>query len=57
MAIAKDDTDAMYNLGIFYETISGLPEIAQQYYQTAADKGNEKAKKRLGDLLIGNNVV
>jgi TPR repeat protein len=57
MAIAKDDTDAMYNLGIFYETISGLPEIAQQYYQTAADKGNEKAKKRLAELLIGDNVV
>ena len=57
LAISKDDTDAMYNMGLFYETISLIPEIALQYYQMASEKGNEKARKKIEELNIPNNVV
>jgi hypothetical protein len=57
LAISKDDSDAMYNMALFYETISMIPEIALQYYQMASEKGNEKARKKLGELNILNNVV
>jgi TPR repeat protein len=57
LAINKNDSDAMYNMGLFYETISLIPEIALQYYHMAFEKGNEKAKIKLGELNIQNNII
>ena len=54
MAIQKDDIESMYLLGEFYELTSNIVEIANQYYQMAADKGHEKSKEKL--KLFNNNI-
>jgi hypothetical protein len=54
MAIQKDDIESMYLLGEFYELTINIVEIANQYYQMAADKGHEKSKEKL--KLFNNNI-
>ena len=47
------DTDAMYQLGLMYESGDGMMQntpIALNRFRQAADKGHEKAKEKLGQL-------
>jgi TPR repeat protein len=48
MAIAKGDEEAMFELGNFYE--NSVPEIAQQYYRMASEKGHKKAEKKIKNI-------
>ena len=56
LAIEKDDIESMYLLGEFYELTSNIVEIANQYYQMAADKGHEKSKEKLKLFNNLNNI-
>ncbi|MBO7542994.1 SEL1-like repeat protein [bacterium] len=59
-AAAKDDTEALYKLGLMYEYGDGVAEdhpAAFKYFQTAADKGHIDAWINLGiDYLIGRGT-
>ena len=49
------DTDAMYQLGLMYESGDGMMQntpIALNRFRQAADKGHEKAKEKLHRLSL-----
>ena len=49
------DTDAMYQLGLMYESGDGIMQntpIALNRFRQAADKGHEKAKEKLHRLSL-----
>jgi TPR repeat protein len=54
-AAAKDNTDAMVNLGSLYENGEGMPQDfakAREWYEKAAANGYPEANEYLGSLSI-----
>jgi TPR repeat protein len=54
-AAAQGSTNAMFNLGTFYDYGRGMAQDyakAREWYQKAADKGDADAKARLDELRI-----
>ena len=52
-AAELDYVSAQYNMGLIYEYAKGVEKNiseAKKWYQKAADKGHEDAKKRLKNL-------
>ena len=56
-AAAKDNGDAMFNLGLFYEVRQQDYVKARQWYEKAAEKGEVKAMNNLGVLFASGRGV
>ena len=48
MAIDLGDSEAMLNLGLYYQDIEVDPELMKQYYLMVIEKGNSTAMNNLG---------
>ena len=55
LAIEKESTRAMYNLGHYYETIEKNYEEMIKYYLMALDKGNFEVYNKLYNYLKTEN--
>jgi tetratricopeptide (TPR) repeat protein len=54
MAIDKGYSDAMYNLGSYYQNIEKNYDESKKYYLMAIDKGNSNAMNNLGSYYQNN---
>ena len=55
MAINKGDSDAMYNLGLYYEYVEKDYEQMKKYYLMAIDKNNFTGMNQLENYYKNNN--